>query len=68
MKLSNKFIKAVRLHKTPKWNLAVTVGLRPDQFSKYLSGWYDPRGSNADKLIAMASLLNLKPNDVFTRR
>lgn len=66
VKVSKRFIEAVKLANRPAYKIAWEAGLHPVILSKILHG-YDRVWPNDRRVIAVAKVLNLKPDDCFEK-
>jgi len=64
MKVSKKFIEAVKLADHPAYKIAWEAGLHPVVLSKILHG-YDRLWPNDRRVIAVAKVLGLQPEECF---
>ncbi|MGD0917777.1 MAG: helix-turn-helix domain-containing protein [Thermodesulfobacteriota bacterium] len=66
LKISQKFFGAVKLANRPAYRIALDAGLHPVTLSKILHG-YDRIWPNDHRVIAVAKVLGLKPDECFER-
>ena len=64
LKVSKKFIEAVKLGDRPGYKIAQEAGLHPVQLSKVVTG-YDRIWPNDRRVLAVAKVLGLDPEDCF---
>lgn len=62
--LSAKFLAALNAATLPKYKIARLAGCNPVTFWKLTSGFQEPR-HNDERLIKVAKLLGLRPDEVF---
>ena len=66
LKVSKKFIEAVKLGDRPGYKIAQEAGLHPVQLSKVVTG-YDRIWPNDRRVLAVAKVLGLDPEDCFEK-
>ena len=64
LKVSRKFFEGVKLADKPGYQLAWRAGIHPVALSKILHG-YDRVKPNDRRVLAVAAVLGLKPEDCF---
>lgn len=64
MRLTEKFIQALKLSKIPAYRLAWAAGIHPNSLSKYVSGYLKPKPKD-ERLLKVGISLGLSACEVF---
>ncbi len=64
MKISSRFLSALKLHESPAYRLAQRAGVNPNTLSRLING-IEPLRENDPRILAVADVLGLPRNEVF---
>jgi len=67
MKLSETFIIRLKLHSEPAYRIAQQAGVNPTTLSKLINGAEPVRPAD-DRILRVAKILGLEPDEVFDSR
>ena len=64
MRVSSRFLVALKLHEWPAYRLAQRAGVNPNTLSRLING-IEPVRENDPRILAVAEILGLAPEDAF---